>query len=214
MWRQASQWKCALGEKSCYLKKNAIENVSFLVHFRVCCCSDSFGLRSKYHTLRIKISSLMPLSNCVFVICVEIVKGMLCTRLGNKWKTRIGMFATFGSRFFPWLFHADESSVPTSVAQVILLCACVKFRPRRALLFVDVTSFNPLSRNIRIHAYVLCFEWSLSFRTSHKTLIHTVSGFCVHPYGGPPKEGIHAILWKDNCNEKRLQLDLSMLRGQ
>ena len=56
----------------------------------------------------------MPLSNCVFVICVEIVKRMLCTRLGNKWKTRIGMFATFGSRFFPWLlFHADESSVPT-----------------------------------------------------------------------------------------------------
>ena len=104
-------------------------------------------------------------------------------------------------------------SIP-AVAQVILLCACVNFWPRRALLFVHVTSVNPLSRNIRIHAYVLCFEWSLSFRTSHKTLIHTVSGFCVHPYGGPPKEGIHAILWKDNCNEKRLQLDLSMLRGQ
>ena len=104
-------------------------------------------------------------------------------------------------------------SIP-AVAQEILLCACAKFRPRRALLFVHVNSFNPLSRNIRIHAYVLWFEWSLSFRTSHKTLIHTVSGFCVHPYGGPPREGIHAILWKDNCNEKRLQLDLSMLRGQ
>ena len=66
---------------------------------------------------------LMPLSNCVFVICVEIVKGMLCTRLGNKWKTRIGMFATFGSRFFPWLFHADESSVPTFRCQgAIAVC--------------------------------------------------------------------------------------------
>lgn len=144
MWRQASQWKCALDEKY-YLKKKQLE-----------------------------------------------------------------MFRSF----FPWLFHADESSVHTCRWPQMLLCACVKFRPRRALLFVRVTSFNPLSRNIRIHAYVLCFEWSLSFRTFHKTLIHRVSGFCVHSYGGPPKEGIHAILWKDNCNEKRLRLDLSMLRGQ
>lgn len=140
------QWKCALGEKSCYLKKK------------------------------------------------------------NNWK----FFVPF---FRGCLTLMSRLSIP-AVVQVILLCACVKFRSRRALLFVHVTSFNPLSRNIRIHAYILCFEWSLSFRTSHKTLIHTVSGFCVHPYGGPPREGIHAILWKDNCNEKRLQLDLSMLRGQ
>lgn len=50
-------------------------------------------------------------------------------------------------------------------------------------------------------------------RTSYKTLIHKASGFCVHPYGGPPKEGVKAIMWKDNCNEDRLQLDLYMLRG-
>ncbi|KAJ7394601.1 metalloendopeptidase [Desmophyllum pertusum] len=43
-------------------------------------------------------------------------------------------------------------------------------------------------------------------RTSHKTLKHKASGFCVHPYGGPPKEGIHAVMWKDACSEDRLQI--------
>ena len=51
-------------------------------------------------------------------------------------------------------------------------------------------------------------------RTSHKALKHKASDFCVHPYGGPPKEGLHAIMWKDDCSEGRLQLDLYMLRGQ
>ena len=147
MWRQASQRKCALGEKSCFLKKKK-----------------------------------------------------------NNWKCFV--------RFFRCCFTLMSCLPIPAVVQVILRCACVKSKPWWALLFVHVTSFKPFSRNIRIHACVLCFEWSLSFRTSHKTLIHTVSGFCVHPYGGPPTEGIHAILWKDNCNEKRLQLDLSMLRGQ
>jgi len=50
-------------------------------------------------------------------------------------------------------------------------------------------------------------------RTTHKTLKHKASGFCVHPYGGPPKDGIHAIMWKDDCSEDRLQLDFYMLRG-
>ena len=124
----------------------------------------------------------------------------------NNWKCFVP--------FFRCCFTLMSCLPIPAVVQVILRCACVKSKPWWALLFVHVTSFKPFSRNIRIHACVLCFEWSLSFRTSHKTLIHTVSGFCVHPYGGPPKEGIHAILWKDNCNEKRLQLDLSMLRGQ
>ena len=32
-------------------------------------------------------------------------------------------------------------------------------------------------------------------------------------YGGPPQEGIPAVIWKDDRSEQRLQLDIFMLRG-
>lgn len=50
-------------------------------------------------------------------------------------------------------------------------------------------------------------------RTSYKTLKHKSSGFCVHPLSGTPKSGTSAILWQDDCNEDRLQLDLFKLPG-
>ncbi|XP_029206895.2 uncharacterized protein LOC114970596 isoform X2 [Acropora millepora] len=52
-------------------------------------------------------------------------------------------------------------------------------------------------------------------RTPNKTL-RPVSAprFCVHPYQGPPKDGVPAITWRDEqCSEKRLQLDFYNLRG-
>ncbi|XP_068727258.1 uncharacterized protein [Montipora capricornis] len=55
---------------------------------------------------------------------------------------------------------------------------------------------------------------SVFHRTPNKTLRPNAAKYCVHPYGGPPEEGLHVITWKDeNCNEKRLQLDFYKLRG-
>lgn len=55
---------------------------------------------------------------------------------------------------------------------------------------------------------------SVFHRTPNKTLRPNAAKYCVHPYGGPPVEGLHVITWKDeNCNEKRLQLDFYKLRG-
>ena len=55
-----------------------------------------------------------------------------------------------------------------------------------------------------------------NLRTPNKTL-RPVSAprFCVHPYQGPPKDGVPAITWRDEqCSEKRLQLDFYNLRGE
>ena len=76
--------------------------------------------------------------------------------------------------------------------------------PRALLLdFVDLS----LLRLFIYYEFCVLFLNIDYFRIFYNIIIVKFS------YGGPPQEGIPAVIWKDDWSEQRLQLDLYMLRG-
>ena len=88
-------------------------------------------------------------------------------------------------------------------------CVCVILEDLRFFIWLSHTA--PCCRTRWVLPLIVVVQFTP--RTSYKTLKHKSSGFCVHPLSGTPKSGTSAILWQDDCNEDRLQLDLFKLPG-
>ena len=89
------------------------------------------------------------------------------------------------------------------------VCVCVILEDLRFFIWLSHTA--PCCRTWWVLPLIVVVQFTP--RTSYKTLKHKSSGFCVHPLSGTPKSGTSAILWQDDCNEDRLQLDLFKLPG-
>ena len=82
---------------------------------------------------------------------------------------------------------------------------------RPIIIYTMWYSEHTLSQLLIQHSCI-DFLFACFFRTPGMSLVHIISGLCVHPKGGRPSEGV-PLVYYEGCDQPRLKLDLFQLKG-